>query len=310
MIEISRSDAFVAGLPLRIRRGLLRASWRARRLSRTPPGFGLAPVFESLLRVPRAEAARLDGEAVYADRLQELEWLALLNRPHRDIAADLRRLRVAGRALFERAATGGKPVILAPIHMGCFVLPLAGLIHNTFRGRRMLILRAREDHPLETRVMERINEAGVEMRFLNVRDKQDYIDAIRFARTGSVIVSFLDLPASYGVAADTTLFGRPVRLGLGIDGLARLTEGTVIPLSVTSGVAGDELHASEPFEVADNAPETRRGVVDRVRRHIEASVLRAPEQWAMWPRLDEFLIDDAPRSEPPTSEPPAQGAAA
>ncbi|GJE78206.1 LpxL/LpxP family acyltransferase [Methylorubrum suomiense] len=295
MIEVTRKQAFVAGLPLPARRRVLRASWRARRiLPGTLQGsgrMGIDTVLERTLRVSRADSLRLDAEAVFSDNLVELEWLALLNRSHDDIRDDLRHVRIPDQGLIERVAASGRPVILAPLHMGCFALPFAGLIHAVFRGRRMLILRAREDHAIDTQVMQRINEAGVEMRFLNVRHKQDFIDAIRFARSGSVIVSFLDLPASYGVAADTTLFGRPARLAMGIDGLARLTEGTVLPLCVTSDVQGDTVHVGQPFEVADNSVETKRRVTEDVRRHIEASVLRAPQQWYMWPRLDEFLSD-------------------
>ncbi|WFT77435.1 hypothetical protein QA634_19055 [Methylobacterium sp. CB376] len=137
--------------------------------------------------------------------------------------------------------------------------------------------------------MRRISEIGTDMRFLNVRDKQDYIDAVRFARAGAVIVSFVDLPASYGGPVDTTLFGRPARLAMGLDALARLTEATVVPLAVRSRLDGDVVAPGRPFEVAESGPEAKARVTDLVRRHIEASVLAAPEQWFMWQRLGEFL---------------------
>ncbi|GJE39615.1 LpxL/LpxP family acyltransferase [Methylobacterium persicinum] len=291
MSEIPPSRLLAASLPLPVRRHGFRTVWPARRILRGKATLGLAPVFEGILRLSRAEARRLDAEALFADRLVQLEWLALLRRSHRAIRADMRSVAIPDAGLIASVAAGAKPVLLAPLHMGCFALPFAALIDRFFPGRPMLILRAREDRPVETAVMRRIGELGVDMRFLNVRNRQDFLGAIRFARAGATIVSFIDLPASYGAPFQTTLFGRPVQLALGIDQLARLTEATVLPLAITSSLGGDVIHAGRPFEVADNAPDTRRQVADIVRRHIERSILRAPEQWFMWPRLDEYLHD-------------------
>lgn len=294
--EVPRSLALVAGLPLVLRRRAFQSAWFARRLRHGRQALGLAPVFERTLRVSRAEARRLDEAALFADRLVQLEWLAVLTRSHDALRADMRRVAIPERKLIETLASGAKPVILAPMHMGCFALAFAGMIDALFAGRRMLILRNREDRPNETAAMQRIREVGVDMRFLNVNRKQDFVDAIRFARAGAVIVSFIDLPASYGAPFRTTLFGKPAEIALGIDQLARLTEATVLPLAIASSVAGDTVHAGQPFEVADNSPETRRHIGESVRRHIERSILNAPEQWFMWPRLDEFLSE--PVSEP------------
>lgn len=289
MNDVTPLQLRVAALPLRLRRRALRTLWLAQRVTRRLPARGVAPILRQTLRLPRAEAGRLDAETAFSDDLYGLEWLSLVTRSHADIVADWQSVRFADPELIRRVASSGKPVILAPLHMGCFALPFARLIHDFFRDRRMLILRAREDRAVETRVMHRISEMGMEMRFLNVRDKQDYIDAIRFARTGSVIVSFVDLPASYGGPVETTLFGRPIRLAMGIDSLARLTEAAVLPLSITSDCAGDTVRCGQPFEVADSGPETKARVTNLVRRHIETSVLTAPAQWFMWPRLHEFL---------------------
>lgn len=291
--ELPRAQALAAGLPFALRRRGFRALWPARRLRHGRPTLGLAPVFERILRVSRAEARRLDAEALFSDRLVQLEWLSLLTRSHGAIRADIRRVALPERGLIEAIAAGTRPVILAPMHMGCFALAFAAIIDTLFTGRRMLILRNREDRPVETAVMQRIREVGVDMRFLNVNRKQDFLDGIRFARAGAVMVSFIDLPASYGAPFDTTLFGQPARIAMGIDHLARLTEATVLPLAITSTVSGDTVHAGQPFEVADASAETRRRVAEGVRRHIERSILRAPEQWFMWPRLDEFLCEPA-----------------
>ncbi len=289
--EVPRPQVLAAKLPLPIRRRAFRGVWPARRLVHGRPTLGLAPVLRHTLRLSRAEAERLDAKALFSDRLVQLEWLSLLVRSRRAIRADMRCVTMPEHGTIEAVAAGARPVILAPMHMGCFALGFATIIDSFFPGRRMLILRAREDRPIETAVMRRIGELGVDMRFLNVTQKKTFLEAIRFAREGAVIVSFIDLPGSYGSPIETTLFGQPARIALGIDQLARLTEATVLPLAITSGLGGDTVHAGRAFEVAENSPETRQRVCGIVRRHIEDSILRAPEQWFMWPRLDEFLSE-------------------
>jgi KDO2-lipid IV(A) lauroyltransferase len=172
--------------------------------------------------------------------------------------------------------------------MGCFALPFAKIMRDHFSDRPMLILRAREDRPEETEAMRRISEIGVDMRFLNVADKQAYVDGVRFARAGAVIVTFVDLPASYGGAVSETLFGRPAQLAMGLNSLARVIGADVVPIAVNSSVRGDVVKLGRPFECFATGPAEKMRVAGLIRRHIEQSVLAAPEQWHMWARLDEF----------------------
>ena len=293
MKRLVTSAAF-AGMPLYWRRRAMRAYWRTECLTGRADRFGLRPVFRSVLRLPDEDAARVDREIAYHDLIGAAEWASLLRRSKSQIHRDTDRTTIRDRGLLERLARSRQPVILAPLHMGCFALPFARIMHDHFIDRSMLILRAREDLPQETAAMRRISEIGIDMRFLNVRDKQNYVDAVRFARAGAVIVSFVDLPASYGGPAPVKLFGRDARLAMGIGSLARLTEATVVPLAVRSSMAGDIVDFGRPFQSLESGPDEKARVADLVRRHIETSVLAHPEQWHMWSRFDEFLAPPGP----------------
>ena len=279
----------VSRLPLRARRRMLRLFWSTLRLTGKLPELGVDNILKYALHLSASEAMRIEREIVYQDMIVAAEWAAILKRNRQGLERDSETISFPEYDLLEQASQSGKPLIFAPIHMGCFALPFARIMFDHFRGRRMLILRAREDRPEETLAMQRVSEIGVDMRFLNVNDKQNYFDAVRFAKDGAVIVTFVDLPASYGGPARVNLFGKPARLAMGIGSLARLIEATVIPLSVHSSVGGDVVNVGRAFETYMKGPEEKARVATIVRRHIEDSIRPSPEQWHMWPRLNEFM---------------------
>lgn len=276
-------------LPLPVRRKALRVLWQTRRLLGHKPTFGLHNAFTYTMRVSIAEASRLDAEVAFHDVMSTLEWAALIKRSTADLQADATSVVFDNPELLEQLSRNKAPLILTPLHMGCFALPFAKMMQDYFADRPMLILRARDDMPEETLAMKRIADIGVDMRFLNVREKQDYFNAVRFARNGAVIVNFVDLPASYGGAVSVNLFGRPARLAMGLNSLARLTGATVLPLAVNSSTRGDIVRLGRPFESYETGGAEKARVAAIVRQHIEQSILAAPEQWHMWPRLNEFF---------------------
>ena len=279
----------LARLPLGPRRHALWTALAARAMLARDAGLHLAPVLQQTLRLGDKAARRLDRAIAFHDALTALEWMSLLVRTTDQLIGDARHVAIEDAPLLERIAASGKPVVLAPLHMGNYVFCLAAAMRTFFAGRPMLILRARDDHEADTLVMERIREIGIEMRFLKVADKAGYVDAVRFVRSGAVVIYFVDLPPSYGGPADVTLFGRPMRLALGIDAFARVTGATVVPIVTTSSLTGDRIAPGRPFEVADVGPGERQRIAALVADHVETAILRDPGQWHMWPRLGEFI---------------------
>lgn len=277
-------------LPLRVRRPMLRVACGLERLARAPKPTPAGEEMRRTLRMASRDAARIEHEIAFINRLYDLEWKAVLDRKVEDLAEDSTHLTISDRPFIQQLAAQAKPIILAPIHMGAFALPFARLVRDLFPGRPMLILRAREDREHETKAMRRVSEIGTQMRFLNIRDKDNYFAAVRFVRDGGIIVSFIDLPGSYGGPTHTNLFGRPIQLAVGIDSLARLTEATVLPMAVSSSLNGDRIDIGQSFEVAERGAEERLRVTNLIKHHLEQSILRAPHQWFMWPRLAEYLV--------------------
>ena len=285
--------ARLASLPLAWRRRALRALVTGRRLLGQIDGDGFTATFESVLRLPRREASRLSREATHHDMASEIEWCALHKRPVAASLRDIARVTVTDPAVMERVAATGRPVILAPLHMGAYVLGLAALMLRYFPGRPMLVLRQRDDMALETEVIERLREVDVDVRFLNVGNKADFLSAVRFGQKGAVIVVFCDLDPSYGAPAEMPMFGLPFRFAFGADTLARLTGATVVPVATTMDDHGDTIRLGQPFEVRGQAPEERAQVASIMRRHIQAAISGRPEQWHLWPMLADYLPSPA-----------------
>ncbi|MGX7705884.1 LpxL/LpxP family acyltransferase [Methylobacterium sp. Gmos1] len=281
--------AQLASLPLVWRRRALRALVAGRRVLSGDKGDGFSATFESVLRLPRREALRRSRQAAHHDIASEIEWCALHRRPIAAIRRDIERVRVADPEVMERVAATGRPVILAPLHMGAYVLGLAALMLRHFPGRPMLVLRQRDDMAMETEVIERLRETGADMRFLTVGNRADFLSAVRYAQKGAVIVTFCDLDASYGAPAEMPMFGLPFRFAFGTDTLARLTGATVVPLATTMDDHGDTITLGRPFEVRGTASEERAHVAGIMRRHIQAAIAARPEQWHLWPMLADYL---------------------
>jgi KDO2-lipid IV(A) lauroyltransferase len=243
-----------------------------------------------------SEADRLQREVAFQDLLATLGWSSLRHVDRASFERDIRAIEIPDEAVLAQIARDRKPIMLAPLHMGAFALPFARIMRDYFADRPMLILRAREDRPEETTVMRRISELGIDMRFLNIANKQNYLDAVRFARTGAVIVSFCDLPATYGSPEPVQMFGQRCELAMGIASLARVTEATVVPIAVYSSINGDRVRIGQPFECYRTGADERARVASLIARHIETSVLVEPEQWHMWPRFHEFLARVADQS--------------
>ena len=275
-------------LPLPVRRTALRAAWRASLAWRSEIGFDLEPFLERHLKIGGPEARRIAREHDFQDKLLILEWFATARRSMEAMIADAAGVRVSDPALAERLAADGGTVILAPIHMGVFPFGITYVVWKYFRGRRLLVLRAREDLETNNVAMDRLQEIAGEFRILNTRNEGEFVDAMRFARKGAVVVSLLDLPQTYGTPCETRLFREDASIALGLDAMARMLKGVVLPMTVHSHLTRDDIVFGRPFEVHDTAPEARRELAAEVGRQIEAFVSLAPEQWHMWTRIHEF----------------------
>ncbi|WP_170865987.1 hypothetical protein [Rhizobium sp. NFR03] len=281
--------SMIAGLPLRMRRRLLRIGWRLSLLSGRKAGFGLEPLLQTYLRQGAADARRIALEHDFHDWLQVTEWLASGRRSKRGLIADSRLMQVADPGIAERLAASGENIILAPVHMGIFPLGISFVIFKFFPNRRLLVLRARDDHEDNNVAMERLREVASEVYILNTRNEDDFMDAIRFARKGAIVVSMIDLPETYGSPAETTLFGHPASIALGLDAMARMLKAVVLPMAVISDLRGDRIAFGQPFEVWRNSKEDRSALAAHIGRDIEAFVSLDPAQWHMWTRILEFF---------------------
>lgn len=288
---------YLASLPLPYRRRLLRLGWRLSLPFRRDIGFGLEPILEQRLRVGRAGARQIAVEHDFHDYLQQLEWVATTTRSVDAMVAESHRVQVSDHHLAQRIADSGQSVILAPMHMGIFPHGVSHMLWRYFKGRRLLVLRAREDHAINNLAMDRLTAVAGEIRILNTRNQADFMDAMRYARQGAVVVSLIDLPRSYGVAAPVSLFGMPAAIAMGLDSMARMLKAVVMPMAVHSHLDGDEIILGEPFEVAETHPAARAELAADLARQIEAFIRPAPEQWHMWTRIDEFYLDPAEGAE-------------
>jgi phosphatidylinositol dimannoside acyltransferase len=280
----------LAHLPLGIRRPALYALWRMGLTVRREVGYGLEPTIIRSLKMSERQARQIAVEYDFHDMLQGMEWYASTLKNERQVRADFRHTKVDDPDMLHRLASTGDPVILAPLHMGIFPLGILYVLMHFFPARRVLVLRARDDLPENTAAMARLSEVASELRILNTNNEAEFLDAMRFARKGAVVVCLFDLPPSYGSPAEMSLFGEPASMALGMDSMARMLKAVVMPMAVRSRFNGETILCGQPFEVETTFTSERLNLAAALARQIERFVNTAPAQWHMWTRLHEFRV--------------------
>ncbi len=294
MFDLQSVVKACSGLSLSQRRKLLRTAFRAGIMTGVLSYFDLAALLMFTLRCSKADAKKIEAEYTFQDLLQGMEWLVMSSKSHSDLLRDAPAVSFSDEPLMQRLSATNAPIILSPLHMGAFPIAIAATLHHYFRDRKVLILRAKEDNETNKAAMSRLTETSAGLRVLNIFNKADYVDALRYARDGAVVISFIDLPGSYGSPEKTTLFNLPANLALGVEALARITKGCVVPLAVNSSLTRDIVNIGTPFEVSDSGAIERKEIASRIARNIEQFVYDNPAQWHMWPRLHEFRPVIAP----------------
>lgn len=289
----------IARLPLRQRRLLFWLVWQVLRSQHKPFEQYITELLSDVLDMPVRQARQLGCWHAFYDALNRLERATFKFRSVEQLATDFNLSSIVNEAPLARlAADPQRSVILAPIHMGAYILAMAGLIHRHFRGHRVLIIRNREDDEEATVILQRIREIGCDVRFMNIKNKASFVDCLRFARKNCIVVCFVDLPETCGVAADVELFRRPARLAIGIDQLARAIDAPITTMSVASHIQGDVVTLGQPFDVGPPSPAERARVTRLIRDHIHNTIVATPAQWHMWPRVHEYMkSDDEPLGE-------------
>jgi len=280
----------LASLPLASRRRFLKAYLDIPFLHQR--SLGATELIMDVLRMGRQEANAVDRQMFYQDALHTLEWLALARRSVPQLDADEQHVKIANPGVFERLSAEGGTVILAPFHMGTYPLGIASVLRRYFFNRPVLVIRAQEDLEMENLVIRRIENLTSGLMVIKHDDNLKLFEGVRHVANGGVIICFADLPATYGAPAEVELFGELSQIAFGLDGLARLTRGCVVPMGVISNMAGDTVVTGQPFEVGRKERNARSEVAKLIVDSLQEFINHDPSQWHMWFRLDEYALPD------------------
>lgn len=280
----------LARLPMRPRRRMLRCLFEAyigvRRLRPCPRSVA---AIRPVLQVTRGEAARIAHEALYHGVLFQMEWLALASRPLEGLLRDARRVACDQEEALAWIAEQ-KCAILATLHMGPYSLAFAWLLHRHLRGRRIVIIRSKDEDADQRRALERLRSLGVEAEFMSPHAPADFHRLLKLVRAGAVVIALVDLPQSYGKSSETEFLWRKVRIANGVSDIAAMCGAPVLLFRARTAGDRDLLEVDSVFEVRrDQDGASREAAARRIGEFVSRSLRAAPEQWHMWPRFAEYL---------------------
>ena len=280
----------LARLPMRPRRRMLRCLFEAHMwVQRLRPCPRLVAAIRTVLQVTRGEAARIAHDALYHDVLYQMEGVALASRPLAGLLRDGRHIASEQEEALAWVAEQ-KCAVIATLHMGPYSLAVAWLLHRFFRGRKVIILRAKYDNADTARSLERLCELGVEVEYMSPNAPADFHRLLKQVRAGAVCIALVDLPESYGKSSETEFLWRTVRIANGVSDIAAICGAPMLLFRTRACKGRDLIEVDSVFEVQrDSDGASRQAAARRVGEFVSRSLRAAPEQWHMWPRFGEYL---------------------
>lgn len=280
----------LARLPMRPRRRLLRFLFEARmRVQRLRPCPHLVAAIRGVLQVTRREATHIARKALYHDALFQMEFLALASRPIDSLLRDARFVSSEQEEALAWVAEQ-KCAVIATLHMGPYFLSLAWLLHRFFRGRKVIMIRAKYDDADQARALERLCALGVEAEFMSPNAPADFHRLLKQVRAGAVVIALVDLPESYGKSSEVEFLWRTVRIANGVSDIAAICGAPMLLFRTRTCAGRDLIEVDSVFEVQrDQDGASREAAARRIGEFVSRSLRAAPEQWHMWPRFAEYL---------------------
>lgn len=238
------------------------------------------------LQLPAGEARRVARANAINLLLFALEGASLSVRSAAGLLRDGARIRCTNDEALEWVAEQPS-AILAGLHTGAFPIALAWLLQRHFKGRDVVLLRAKRPDADEVRAFERLARFGVRARHVVLEDGDGMLDALRTLRRGGVLAMLVDMPPGDGRADAVEILWRPARIASGVAEISAMCSAPVMLFSTRSSPRGDVIEI-DGITQADRHARGRSAIPARVASLLTRTLIARPEQWLFWRRLQEF----------------------
>lgn len=191
----------------------------------------------------------------------------------------------AGATVWSRALKAdGRPLILATLHLGCYLSALLALADHLRWLGRITVIRRRRDDPREHDAQLNFLRIGLELVVVRTRDHPARA-ALRALRRGEHVLLLYDVPPGFDVGRTEAapFLGLPAHMASGPAQLAAHADALLWPFAIPMIDGTLRMRTREPL-----APGTKAACQAATRalaRFAEDCILEAPEQWLLWTHL-------------------------
>lgn len=215
-----------------------------------------------------------------------------------------------GAAVWSRALRAdGRPLLLATLHLGCYLSALLALADRLRWLRRVTVIRRRRDDARERASLRHFERAGLEIVVLRTREHPARA-ALRALRRGEHVLLLYDVPPAFDVGRTATVpfLGRPAHMATGPAQLAAHAGALLWPFAMPMIDGCLRMRTREPLAPSVHTPDARtpdartpkartpeaRAAATRaacrtatlaLARFAEDCIVEAPEQWLLWTHL-------------------------
>jgi lauroyl/myristoyl acyltransferase len=194
---------------------------------------------------------------------------------------------------YQALADTRRPLVLLTIHQGDYLAGLLSVLAHIPIERNIHIIKYAEWSKKEERAYQHFRRFGHELVVHRLSERPAK-RIVRALKRQAVLLTFVDVPRSFGATTPVQMFGLPFQLTSGPLLLARLAGARILPLfSAYSDSNQPLVESGELLRTADFANPTKRAPLTQLAQQLadqlEANLRRHGTQWEMWPVLADLL---------------------
>lgn len=256
----------------------------------------LARVCQLTLQETDSEAAAIALGCVQAKGRQRRNYRAMGRTPQ------WREARLALDAQCYRAlADTRRPLVVLTIHQGDYLAGLLSTLQLVPTQRNVHVIKLAEASRKEDAAYAHFRRFGHELIVHRLSERPAKA-IVRALKRQAILLTFVDVPRSFGTTTGVEMFGLPFQLTVGPIAMARLAGADLLPLFSSYNAAQQPIVRASPlipaYAIQGQArPPSVALLAQQLANAIEINLRHCGEQWEMWPVLQDLL--DMERLESP-----------
>jgi len=186
-----------------------------------------------------------------------------------------------------------RPLVVLTVHQGDYLAGLLSTLQLVPTQRGIHIIKLAESSKKEDEAYTHFRRFGHDLVVHRLSERPAKA-IVRALKRQAILLTFVDVPRSFGTTADVNMFGLPFQLTVGPIAMARLAGANLLPLFSYYNEAQQPVVRANSLIPAYAAPGESKPprvelLAQKLANSIELNLRTRSDQWEMWPVLADLL---------------------